>query len=119
MKQRVVVLIATYLEHRVRGRIVRVRPVESKAGVTDDYLVAVQDVRDGRTHLLHSLGDVEEWLTSFKTGECLQPAAAICGVCDNLHIDRGVDGELMRNCIKCEADLIEVYADLRSRREGE
>ena len=112
MKQRVVVLIATYLERRVRGRIVRVRPCGD-----DDYIMGIEDVRDGRTHLLHSLGDVEEWLESFKQGRCFQPAAAICGVCDKLHMDRGLDSEWMRNCVTCEAELIEVYAELHGRRD--
>lgn len=134
MKQRVVVLLSQYLDHRVRGRIVRVRPGRSRSGsldldlsslrpaqsaesdFTDDYIVAIEDVRDGRIHLLHSLGDLRQWLYSFKDGRCLQPAAAICGVCDRLHIDRGLDGELMANCLGCETELIEVYADLRERR---
>lgn len=112
MKQRVVVLIAQYLEHRVRGRITRLRPCGD-----DDFILGIEDVRDGRTHLLHSLDDLRKWLMSFKTGECLQPAAAICGVCDRLHIDRDHSGELATNCVRCQLELIEVYADLNSPRQ--
>ena len=110
MKQRVVALVAQYLEHRVRGTITRVRPCG-----TDDYILAIKDIRDGRVHLLHSLDDLREWLMSFKEGRCLQPAAAICSICDKLHIDRGLDGELSTSCVRCQIELIEVYADLRSR----
>lgn len=49
---------------------------------------------------------------SFKQGRCFQPAAAICSVCDRLHIDRGLDRELAQNCVRCQVELIEVYADL-------
>ena len=118
MKQRVVALVATYLEHRVRGRITRVRPVRSTSATADDYLVAVQDVRDGRIHLLHSVDDLGTWLYSFKTGECFQPAAAICSVCDRLHTNRGPDRELTTNCVTCQLELIDIYTDLEQRREG-
>jgi hypothetical protein len=117
MKQRVVALVAHYLEHRVRGRITRVRPVHTSAGTSDDYLVAVQDVRDGRTHLLHDIEDVRTWLMSFKTGECLRPVAAICEVCDRLHNHRGPDGELVTNCVTCQLELVDIYTDLRERRD--
>jgi hypothetical protein len=87
MKQRVVAIVAQYLEQRIRGRIVHLRPCGE-----DDLIVAVEDIRDGRVHLLHSLGDLEEWLTNFKEGRCLQPAAAICDVCEKPHADRTLDG---------------------------
>ncbi|MDP9069246.1 MAG: hypothetical protein M3N53_13000 [Actinomycetota bacterium] len=106
MKQRAVALIATYLSHRALGRLVRVRPVGN-----DDYIVAIEDVRDGRTHLLHSPDDLGKWLRSFKEGRCLQPAAAICGRCDRLHIDRDVDHELLASCIGCCVDLMVVGAE--------
>lgn len=135
MKQRVVALVAQYLEHRVRGQIVRVRPVHSRSGSSDlhlsslrpaqsaeserdDYLVAIRDVRDGRTHLLHSVDDLREWLVTFKTGECLRPTAAICSVCDRLHSDRGPDGELTEHCVTCQLELIDIFIDLDSRRDA-
>lgn len=87
MKQRTVAIIATYLSVSRRGRLTKVRSVGS-----DDYIVAFEDVRDGRTHLLHAATDLGKWLESFEQGRCIQPAAAICGRCDRLHVDRDVDG---------------------------
>ncbi len=106
MKQRAVTIIATYLSKRPLGRLVRVRPVGA-----DDYIVAIEDVRDGRTHLIHSAGDLGQWLRSFKEGRCMRPVAAICGRCDRLHTDRDVDGELLANCIRCCAELMVVGAE--------
>ncbi len=106
MKQRAVTIIATYLAKRPLGRLVRVRCV----GV-DDYMLAIEDVRDGRTHLIHSPDDLGMWLKSFKAGRCLQPPAAICGRCDWLHVDRDHDGELLTNCIGCCTELIVLGAE--------
>jgi hypothetical protein len=113
MKQRVVALVSQYLEQRVRGRIVQLRPCGE-----DDLIIAVEDVRDGRVHLLHSLADLEEWLMSFKEGRCLQSAAAICDVCDSLHIDCGLDGEFSEYCAQCRLELIEINAEARGRQAG-
>jgi hypothetical protein len=44
MNQRGVTILATYLEKRCLGRMVRVRPVGD-----DDFIVAIEDLRDGRT----------------------------------------------------------------------
>lgn len=101
MQQRAVTIIATYLERSRRGRLVRARCVGR-----DDYIVAIEDVRDGRTQLLHSARELGTWLRSFKEGRCLQPGAAICGRCDRLHVDRDVDGELLENCIGCCTELM-------------
>ena len=106
MKQRAVTIIATYLSKRPLGRLVRVRCVGP-----DDYIVAIEDVRDGRTQLLHSPSDLRVWLTSFKDGRCVVPGAAICGRCDRLHIDRDADGELLPNCIACCTELMAVGAE--------
>ncbi len=106
MKQRTVTIIATYLASRPIGRLVRVR----NAG-DDDYLIAIEDVRDGRTQLIHSARDLGLWLRSFKDGRCVMPAAAICGRCDKLHVDRDVDAELLENCIGCCAELMVVGAE--------
>lgn len=100
MNQRGVVLIATYLDKRPLGRIVQVRNVGN-----DDYIVAVEDRRDGRTQLIHSSGDLRLWFESFRHGECLIPPAGICARCNKLHIDRDVDGELLTNCIPCGSTL--------------
>lgn len=112
MKQRVVALVGQYLEQRVRGRIVQLRPCGE-----DDLIIAVEDIRDGRVHLVHSLGDLEEWLMSFKEGRCFQPAVAICHVCDRLHTDRGLDGELTEHCIPCQIELIGVQAEFHDHRK--
>ena len=113
MNQRSVAIIADYLSRRPLGRVVRVM----KTG-DDDYLMGIEDIRDGRVQLIHATSDLEVWLTSFKEGRCNQPAAAICGVCDRVHTDRWVDGELFPNCAPCQAELVEIYAEIQSRGEG-
>ena len=107
MNQRGVTILATYLEKRYMGQIVRVRKVSD-----DDYIVAIEDVRDGRTQLIHSSRDLRKWLQSFVDGECAIPAAAICARCDKLHVDKDIGGELLSNCIPCCGDLIEVGAKI-------
>ena len=61
MNQRAVALVADYLSKRPKGRIVRVKPMQE-----GDYLMAIEDVRDGRVHLVHSVGDFEVWIQSFE-----------------------------------------------------
>ncbi len=106
MNQRTITIIATYLSVSRRGRLTKVRSVGS-----DDYIVGIEDVRDGRTHLLHAPTDLGRWLESFEQGRCIQPAAAICGRCDRLHVDRDVDGELLVHCVSCAGELIAVGAE--------
>lgn len=106
MNQRGVTIMATYLDNRPLGRIVQVRNVGE-----DDYIIAIEDLRDGRTQLIHSAGDLRVWLESFRQGRCVLPAAAICGRCNKLHVDRDVDGELLANCIGCSAELIVLAAE--------
>lgn len=114
MNQRGVSLIATYLAKRPLGRVIQLRKVAH-----DDYIVAIKDSRDGRTQLIHSSGDLRQWLESFHRGECLMPAAAICGRCDRVHIDRDFDAELLDNCIGCCAELIQLGVEyfLQAREE--
>ena len=114
MNQRAVALVADYLSKRPKGRIVRVMSMQE-----DDYLMAIEDRRDGRVHLIHTVGDFEVWIQSFEQGRCLQPVGAICFVCDCIHTDRGFDGELFTNCIGCQVELLDVVAELGSEREGE
>ncbi|HYN36045.1 MAG TPA: hypothetical protein VEV82_03620 [Actinomycetota bacterium] len=75
--------------------------------------------RDGRVHLIRRVRDLEPWLMSFKAGECLRPAFGLCGRCNNVHADRDVDGEVFGNCIRCQADLMEVAVDLHNEQEAE
>jgi hypothetical protein len=114
MKQRAVVIVAEYLSHRPKGRIVTVKAVGE-----DDYVLAIEDRRDGRVHLARSARDLEPWLTSFKSGECVQPAFGLCGRCNGIHADRDVDGEVFRNCIRCQAELVEVAVELRDQQEAD
>ncbi|MDQ4145974.1 MAG: hypothetical protein M3198_19950 [Actinomycetota bacterium] len=114
MKQRAVALVADHLSKRPKGRIVRVKRVGE-----DDYLMAIEDRRDGRVQLIQSVMDLEAWIESFEQGRCLQPAGAICGVCDGIHSDRDVDGELFANCVGCQVELLEVAADLASEDEAD
>lgn len=104
MKQRAVSIVADYLSKRPRGRISRVVQVAD-----GDYLMAVEDLRDGRAHLIHSVGDLDVWIDSFRQGRCLLPTGAICGICDQVHADRDLDGELLSNCIACQAELVDVW----------
>jgi hypothetical protein len=106
MKQRAVVLIADYLYKCPKGRVVRVMQIAD-----DDYMIGIEDVRDGRTQLMRSVGDLEVWLESFRQGRCEPAAFGICGVCDRVHNDGDVDGEILANCIRCTVELIEVAAE--------
>ncbi|MDQ3954507.1 MAG: hypothetical protein M3285_03035 [Actinomycetota bacterium] len=112
MNQRAVVLVADYLSKRPKGRIVRIR-----REAEDDYLLAIEDRRDGRVQLIQSVADLEAWIQSFQNGTCLRPVGAICGVCDDIHSDRDLDGELFSNCVGCQVELLDVAIDLA--REGE
>ncbi len=107
MKQRAVAIFATYLSRRPLGRVVAVAPIGD-----DDYLLAIEDGRDGRVHVARTPRDLEPWLKSFKSGECLQPAFGLCGRCNRVHADRDVDGEIFRYCIACQADFVEVALEL-------
>ena len=33
-------------------------------------------------------------MKSFKTGDCLQPVFGLCGLCNAIHSDRDMDGEV-------------------------
>lgn len=114
MKQRAVAIVADYLSQRPLGRIVGLKPIGD-----DDYILAIEDLRDGRVHVVKTRRDLEPWLESFKTGECLQPAFGLCGRCNGIHADRDVDGEVFGNCIRCQADLVEVALQLRYEQEAE
>jgi hypothetical protein len=89
MKQRAVTIVADYLLHRPLGRVVGL-----KAIADDDCVLAIEDIRDGRVHVVRTPSDLEPWLKSFKTGECIPPAFGLCGRCNAIHADRDVDGEV-------------------------
>ena len=114
MKQRAVAIFAEYLSARPLGRVVAVRPIGD-----DDYVLAIEDVRDGRVHVARTPRDLEPWLKSFKSGECLPPAFGLCGRCGRIHTDRNVDGEVFVTCIRCQAELVEVALELGDKRETE
>lgn len=101
-------IVADYLSRRPLGRVVGL-----KAIADDDYVLAIEDVRDGRVHVVRTQGDLEPWLKSFKNGECVQPAFGLCGRCNGIHADRDVDGEVFGNCIRCQAELVEVALELQ------
>ena len=100
MKQRSIRIIADYLAHRPIGRIVTVIPVDH-----DDYLVSIEDRRDGREHVLFTPEDLEAWLESFHEGRCLIPSKGFCDCCGELHKDHDIDGELFELCTRCQAAL--------------
>lgn len=108
MNQRAVALVADYLSQRLKGRIVRVH--EERAG---DYLVAIEDVRDGRTHVVQTADELERWLRSFVEGRCYPASYGICELCGRTHSDRGLDLEVMSHCLRCTVELIEIDVDRR------
>ena len=112
MKQRAVAIFAEYLSIRPLGRVVAVQPIGD-----DDYILAIEDRRDGRVHVARTPRDLEPWLNSFKAGECLQPAFGLCGRCGRIHTDQDVDGEVFGQCIGCQADLVEVALEFGTDRE--
>ena len=114
MKQRTVAIVADYLSHRLLGRVVGVQAITD-----DDYVLAIEDIRDGRVHVVRTPSDLEPWLKSFKNGECLQPAFGLCSRCNSIHTDRDADGEAFSNCIRCQAELVEVALELRNEQEAE
>jgi hypothetical protein len=113
MKQRAVAIVADYLSHRPLGRVVGLKAI---AG--DDYVLAIEDIRDGRVHVVRTPSDLAPWLRSFKTGECFQPAFGLCGRCNAIHADRNVDGEVFGKCIPGQAELVEVALELRNEQEA-
>jgi hypothetical protein len=112
LKRRTLALIAEYLSRRPRGRIVGLKQVSP-----GDYVVEMKDVRDGRIHMLRSADDVEAWIASFTQGRCLEMTTALCGICRQIHTDRGLDGEVSQNCLRCQVELVDVLVALAS--EGE
>lgn len=114
MQQRAVALVADYLSKRPQGRIVRVKKVAE-----DDYLMAIEDRRDGRVQLIQSVVDLGMWIRSLELGCCLPPKGALCGVCDRIHTDRDVDGELFSNCVRCQVELLEVGVALAAGNEAD
>jgi hypothetical protein len=114
MKQRAVAIVAEYLFHRPLGRVVGLKSVAD-----DDYIMAIEDIRDGRVHVARTPRDLEPWFKSFKTGECLQPTFGLCGRCGCIHRDRDVDGEVFRTCIPCQAELVQLALELYLETEVE
>jgi hypothetical protein len=112
MKQRAVALIADYLSHRPIGRIVGLKPVGD-----DDYVLAIEDVRDERVHVGRTPRDFEPWLKSVKEGRYVLPAFGLCGRCGEVHCDRDLDLEIFRTCIACQADLVELAVELHLETE--
>lgn len=85
----------------------------------NDYALAIEDRRDGRTHLLRTPQDLGVWLKSFETGECLVPVLGLCGRCDTIHGDHDANGEVFGICIPCQAELVEVALELHLETEAE
>lgn len=92
--------IADHLARRPIGRIVTVVPAGD-----DDYIISIEDRRDGREHLMEKVADFELWLGSFKQGRLLQPTKAFCDCCGDIHEDRDIDGDLFELCLVCQAEL--------------
>lgn len=114
MKQRAVGLIADYVGRRGIGRVVGLKPVGP-----DDYVLAIEDVRDERVHVGRTPRDFEAWLRSVKEGRHVLPAFWLCGRCGDIHCDRDLDLEIFRTCIPCQAELVEVGLELYFEQEAE
>ena len=114
MKQRAVALIADYVGRRGLGRVVGLKPLAS-----DDYVLAIEDVRDKRVHVGRTPTDFEPWLRSVKEGRHVIPAFGLCGRCGEIHCDRELDLEIFRTCIACQADLVELALELHLASEVE
>ncbi len=114
MKQRAVAIVADYLAHRPLGRVVGLKAIGD-----DDYVLAIEDIRDGGVHVVRTPSDLEPWLKSFKNGEWVHPAFGLCGRFNSIHADRDVDGEVFGNCVACQAELVVVALELRDEQEAE
>ena len=114
MKQRAVELIADYVGRRGIGRVVCLKPVGP-----DDYVLAIEDVRDERVHVGRTPQDFDPWLRSVKEGRHVIPAFGLCGRCGEIHCGRDLDLEIFRTCIPCQADLVELGLELHLESEVE
>ncbi len=114
MKQRAVKLITGYVGRRGVGRIVGLKPLGP-----DDYVLAIEDVRDERVQVGRTPTDFEPWLRSVKEGRHVLPAFGLCGRCGEIHCDRDLDLEILRTCIPCQAELVEVGLELYCEHEAE
>ena len=114
MKQRAVALIADYVGRRGIGRVVGLKPVGR-----DDYVLAIEDVRDERVHVGRTPRDFEPWLHAVKEGRHVIPAFGLCGRCGEVHCDRDWDLEMFRTCIPCQAELVELALELYCEQEAE
>jgi hypothetical protein len=84
-----------------------VKVTELKRIADDIYRIRFTDRRDGRTHTILEPGQIAEWLDSIVAGRVLQPAYAVCQVCDSLHAERDRNGELRNVCRRCLLELLE------------
>ena len=91
----------------------------SKPVGPDDYVLAIEDVRDERVHVGRTPTDFEPWLRSVKEGRHVIPAFGLCGRCGEIHCDRDLDLEIFRTCIPCQAELVEVGLELYCEQEAE
>ena len=114
MKQRAVAIIADYLSHRSWGRVVRVKCIGD-----DDYVLAIEDVRDGRVHVVSTPQNLEAWLESFMVGECLQPAFGLCGTVTASTTTRTSTARCSAPVSAARPSLVEIALELGSEQEAE
>jgi hypothetical protein len=114
MKQRAVAILAEYLSRRPVGRIVGLKRVAD-----DDYVLAIEDIRDERVHVGRTPTDFESWLRSVKEDRYVLSAFGLCGRCGEIHRDRGWDLGVFRTCIPCQAELVELALELHLGTEVE
>ena len=107
MTRRTLSALGRYVLRSGRGRLVDWRCVGA-----DDYIAAITDSRDGRTHLFHTARDTRKWLETFSLGIRERPAVGICGRCNRLHTQRDVDGEMLRHCLTCASELLVLGAEM-------
>lgn len=107
MTRRTLTALGRYVLRSGRGRLIDWRCVGQ-----DDYIAAVIDSRDGRTHLFHTARDTRKWFETFVLGVCERPAVGICGRCNRLHTHRDVDREILRHCMTCAGELVVLGAEM-------
>lgn len=107
MNRRTVIALGRYVLRSGRGRLVDWRAVGD-----DDYIAAVEDARDGRTHLFHTSRDTRHWIETFARGVCERPAVGICGRCNRLHTQRDANGEVLAHCPACAGELLVLRVEI-------
>lgn len=72
------------------------------------FHVCFKDARDGRDHVLLTVGDFIDWIDSVIEGQSLAPVRALCPGCNQPHSDHGLSGQLFELCLQCQVEIAEI-----------